>query len=620
MIGANVRVPEITRKSTNNTALAQAIPLVASAIVTAVIVGSVLKYSRYGIDIKDESHYLIWMTNPFDYPVSLSQFGFIYHPLFELLGGRIAGVRQANILITWSLAWVLSNVFLVSIYGRQAVTATRRLVISGGIATASLAFLATLPPTPSYNSLAMQALLVATIGWLLADKKVSLASISGWVMIGIGGWLAFMAKPSTAAALAVCSAVYLIVSGKLSYRLLLIALVLVTVLLLCSALFIDGSITAFVARLRVGLQFAELLEGPNSLTARVTQVDYRIGLRASSKVILIVTTALICIHAFLSLSRVKIMALIGVGLAILLAIASVAIASGYDPGIAGVSRFAGLLVPVPIATILVGFVLFRVKGFLQLTRPQWACALSFLVLPNVYTLGTGNRFWMVAPNAALFWILSALGLISPATRNSALASLLLSLALAVQLLTIIRIQSPIEAPYSQPQPLRTNDYVMDIGRPGSKLILSRSFGLYFAEAIELTKRGGFRSGSPMIDLTGQSPGILYAVGAKSTGLPWIIGGYTGSDNVAVKSLKTVPCAELGAAWLLTEPGGPQEISPTIVASFGANATTDFEIVGTIRTPEGAGGYKIGRLQQFLKPIRPAEAAIAACVAERASAN
>jgi hypothetical protein len=168
-----------------------------------------------------------------------------------MLGGKIAALRQANILIIWSLASVLSNVFLVSIYGRQPVAGTRRLVVSGAIATASLAFLAA---TPSYNSLALQALLVAAIGWLLADKKVSPASISGWAMIGIGGWLAFMSKPTTAAALAVTSAIYLIVAGKFSRRLLLIPLFMAASLLLCSALFIDGSMTTFVDRLRYVLR------------------------------------------------------------------------------------------------------------------------------------------------------------------------------------------------------------------------------------------------------------------------------------------------------------------------------------------------------------------------------
>jgi len=343
------------------------------------------------------------------------------------------------------------------------------------------------------------------------------------------------------------------------------------------------------------------------------------GLKGAFRVILIIATALIFIHG-LSLSRVKVLELSGATLAALLALASAAIAFGFGPSTVRVSRFTGLLVPVPMAAIFVGLVLSRVKGVLQISRPQWACALCFLALPSSYALGTSDSYWDASQHAALLWILASLVLISPATRNSRFSSLLLSLAFAVQVLTVIRIQNGIEKPFRQPQSLRANDYVMDIGRPGSTLILSRGFGQYFAEAIELARHGGFARGTPMIDLTGQSPGILYAVGAKSIGSAWIIGGYPGSEIVAVKSLKMVPCAELGAAWLLTEPEGPREISPALIASFGSNLETDFELVGTFRTAEGAGGYETQRVQRFLKPIRPASAAIAACVAERAAAK
>jgi hypothetical protein len=51
-------------------------------------------------------------------------------------------------------------------------------------------------------------------------------------------------------------------------------------------------------------------------------------------------------------------------------------------------------------------------------------------------------------------------------------------------------------------------------------------------------------------------------------------------------------------------------------SFGANMATDFEIVGTLKTAKGAGGFKQARIQQFLKPIRSVEDAMTACVASR----
>lgn len=77
-------------------------------------------------------------------------------------------------------------------------------------------------------------------------------------------------------------------------------------------------------------------------------------------------------------------------------------------------------------------------------------------------------------------------------------------------------------------------------------------------------------------------------------------------------LKKVSCEELATAWLLIEPEGPRKIDPDILMSYGANMTTDFEIVGTFKTAEGADGYKEVRVQQLLKPVRYVDAAINAC--------
>jgi hypothetical protein len=120
----------------------------------------------------------------------------------------------------------------------------------------------------------------------------------------------------------------------------------------------------------------------------------------------------------------------------------------------------------------------------------------------------------------------------------------------------------------------------------------------------------------MIDLSGQSPGILYAIGASNIGQAWTIGGWPGSDKLAVDMLKEVSCKQLSRAWLLAEPDGPRKISPGILSSFGANMARDFEIVGTFKTAEGAGGYKEVRVQQLLKPSRAIDAAMTACVAGR----
>jgi len=242
------------------------------ALGTALLLGWLLTYSAYGIDFTDESFYLVWMANPFIYPGSVTQFGFVYHPLHLLLGGDIAALRQANILITFSLAWVLSSVFLSSQVPALKTNRSAMFIAAAGLASSVFFLFNAWLITPSYNSLALQALLITTTGLILAEKSSQRASIAGWILIGIGGGLAFLAKPSTALALALAVLLYLIFSRKLSLRMLALAVACTLLLLVASALLIDGSVLHFIERLQLGLAFTQYMEGGYSLD-QVLRID-----------------------------------------------------------------------------------------------------------------------------------------------------------------------------------------------------------------------------------------------------------------------------------------------------------------------------------------------------------
>jgi len=606
--------------SAKPTVLAEQVVLALSAIVTFFMLGWILWYSRYGIDFTDESFYLVWMSNPFNYSVSATQFGFIYHPLYELLDGNITALRQANILITFGLSWALGNVFLKTVFGIQSLGSTPRLIVSAAIATASMAslvFAGMWLPTPSYNSLAFQALLIAASGLLLADKTRSRASITGWILIGIGGWLTFMAKPTTAAALGVSSGAYLLLAGKLNIRFLMISLATSIGLLVLSALAIDGSIPGFIGRIKDNIELAKILGSGHTLAQSLRLDDFFLGERGRD--LLIAGMVAIFFATYFLHSKRKVLMYGGTILSMLFALTSVAII--FHPGLVVrlTSQFQGLLLwAVPSAVILLGFSIYRFKDLFQIPRPHWVLGLTFLMFPHAYAFGSGNNYWVLAAGAGIFWVLAGLVLLGPLSVNPKFPAMLLPLGLAVQLVTAVLVQNGIERPYRQPQPLRDNDYTLEIGRSGSMLVLSKGFGQYFFEAMEAARQAGFKKGTPMIDLSGRSPGILYAIGASNIGQAWTMGGYPGSDKLAIEMLKKVSCADLATAWLLVEPEGLGRISPEVLLSFGANMALDFEVVGMFKTAPGAGSHKEARLQKIVKPIRSINTAVTACVDTRAT--
>src|SRR5215207_487669 len=49
-----------------------------------------------GYDFTDDAHYLIWAANPFIYDWSVSEFGFLLHPIYRLVEGDIWLFRLAG--------------------------------------------------------------------------------------------------------------------------------------------------------------------------------------------------------------------------------------------------------------------------------------------------------------------------------------------------------------------------------------------------------------------------------------------------------------------------------------------------------------------------------------------
>lgn len=48
---------------------------------------------RSGFDLTDEGFYLHSIAEPGNYPYSVTQFGFVYHPLYKLVGGDVSLLR-----------------------------------------------------------------------------------------------------------------------------------------------------------------------------------------------------------------------------------------------------------------------------------------------------------------------------------------------------------------------------------------------------------------------------------------------------------------------------------------------------------------------------------------------
>lgn len=568
---------------------------------TVAIVGLMLWFSQRGLDFTDEGYYLASISDPGIYSTSVSQFGFVYHPLFELLGSDIVRARQANILLTFGLALFLADVLLRKVVAADGVSRVQRLAMSSAFATASLLLFAIWLITPSYNSLALQAVMLTIAGVVLVSDAGKTFG-AGWWVIGVGGALALLAKPTTALAIAVVVLLSLIGSRAFRLRGVLLSAVVSGAVLVAAALLIDGSIGTFVNRISDDADLIADLDGGHSLgeALRIDSLDP--GQRLTLLVMLLVACLTLGAYVVRTASRTR--AVAGVAMLVAACAAGVLIARGHTSALLETHpQRALLLVALPLGAIAC-VAMFRNIRDVSLLR--WMLFLTFLVLPHVYAFGSNGDYWQVGGAAAVFWVLAGLVLL-PEQRS--LPVVLLTFGIVTQVLTAALLAGGARSPYRQPA-LQEQDVPVQVA--GSTVTVGAGFAQYIREVSTATANAGFRPGTPVIDLTGRSPTLLYVIGAKGIGQPWIIGAYPGSAKVALAALELAGCRDVSEAWILTEPAGPRRVAGSVLTGLGISLEGDYEIAGTWDTASGVAGSKKPVAQELWKPVRSAAGAADAC--------
>ena len=566
---------------------------------TTLILYWVFKLSAYGIDFTDEGDYLNRISNPFLYKdFNVSKFGFIYYPIYNFVDGNIASLRRLNFFITFILAFTLVYQVINKLVKFDKINKVIQCALSSGIAISSFTYVYI--QTPSYNHLTFQALLITSIGIALIDVTKFNKNLLNFIIIGIGGWLTFMAKPSSAAGLAPVVLIYLILSKNFQLRFLLIAVVTSFILFIISAYIIDGSITAYVEQYILSFDLLTLQQSGYGIN-QIFRID---GLNLSKKITLSIFFIFLISVFFiwLTLKNYKINNFIYIitCFLILVIIATLAISDinwnpnygDYQPHLFSGVGFACLFISI----------IFIFKKKIKIYDIRWELFFLFLVLPYISALGTNNNYWLQSGVASLFYLISAFVLIIPWFFKLKLYQPIFFLILLSQLIASIHIKERIEKPYRYNQPLRLDDSRIVVNIKNHQLILSKEFANYISDARKIAAQSGFTKDDAMIDLTGQSPGLLYLLGAKSIGTAWNIGGYKGSLDMAKATFNLIDCRDIANAWVLYENKGPRSISIDLLTSLGMNFPMQYQKFGSWETPSGAGGYKEIRTQELYKPL------------------
>lgn len=563
-----------------------------------------------GFDFTDESSYLNWITDPWLYPLSVTQYGFVYHPAFALLGGDVAALRRFNIIVTFLLGCGLGIAVLRSLAPQSKLS--EQIALATQVGFVALLIVANWLPTPNYNSLNLQGLLISAIALCLISLEEREAwnrrALLSYALLGFGGWLVFMAKPTSAVLLAPVSLVYLTSLRRLLTPGTVVAIAVAFTLLLGSAIYIDGSVTSFISRLSDAAQLSATMDSTYS-AGRIFRID-TIYFTSLDWLQFCSLACLIGAATVLSNTRnprFQMFACITVSIAVLSS--GVALAGVTNFGLQSWSSWSALKIgAVLLGAILAALCLLRYHKLPRLSRSQVAMIGMLIVLPYANAVGTNGNYWPTSGYAGIFWVCAALLLAGTRDaqvdgRQSVLAGLALSIAILI-------LSTGLQFPYRQLQPVQDNVNAIQIGGSRAELLVSGQFAQYVNDLQALADKGGFVQGTPVIDLTGHYPGAVFALGGTAVGQAWMIGGYPGSDDLARASLARVTCDLLARSWLLVEEGGPRALSSNVTALEGAS----YEGTAAIASPTGS--YPQSYAQRLLLPTHNAVAVTAACEEKR----
>ncbi len=559
----------------------------------------VFKYSNYGFDFTDEGYYLNWISNPFYYKASATQFGFIYHPLYLFVGEDLVLLRKTNFILTLFLTWILSFLFLKKILLNSKNIWFISLIFSFGLSINI--FLSYEIATPSYDTLTLQGLIVIIIGAMIIDNLSIKKIIFSSFLIGLGGWITLMSKPTTAICVGILLFFYFSNLGKYYLLTIFSSIFFALILFIISALIIDGSITVFIRRILLGLEFRQILGARYSLFDII-----RIDLPQINKINFLTTTFFFILTVFflwLISNNNNFSSLIStiISVAVFFTI-TIFYFNFYNLNFL-IGNFQKLQIFGIILGCIFSFLIFF-RNSLNFNNFDWRNAILFSMLPLIYVIGSNSNYLMKGTQAGIFWIYLSILIIAHFVNTIRLNNTLSLMLVLFQLITTIHLANEYENPHRQQQPLRLNNTTSEIIKGKTNIFLSNDYARYISQAKSIVTKNGFKSDTPVIDLTGQSPGLIYSLDGKALGLAWISGGYSGSLLHAISAFNLLSCEQIASAWILDEINGNRKIPHELLLSFGLSLK-DYKYIGVIdthvRPSPWKSNIKESKKQIFYKP-------------------
>ncbi len=563
----------------------------------------ILLAAPYGFDMTDEGFYLMSIAYPEDVTATFSMFGAVLHPLYDIAQRDVASFRGLGALIWFGIAVVVSwctHGFLMDQRADNAPTGfskQTRFQVTLLLASAGALYYGFWVLTPSYNWLTLVGLALFWFGFILWLKRSPRQEVNplGAAIFAFAAALIFWAKATSASLLMLYPLFALILDrGHRIHMLNVKTLVggLGGLLIGLSLPVLPGiAPQAVIDTLAQGIEFQHLLRpdayssiGGTLLQGLLETVYLFSENRYLADAIWLWLLPLIISGLVVRFSkrtaRVQAARLILIiGLVVNIVVLTLALSD--EVGLWSLNMVLLISIYFLLGHIIQSSMNRSSARSQSIRTIRWILPIFGLIF--VYVFGTSNSYAFQSGMAAYFYLLGLSVLFMMIQDGTINALLLRSIIPLLLIANIFLVFTSSSTPYRQDQPVWQMSHSIMLAGHTNSLRVQEDTARYAAELQNMASAAGFQPATPLIDLTGGSPGVAYVLNARAYGFPWILGGYPGSVPATLFVLRQFPAAELERAWLLT---GNEELETHLPVSILPEVNLEFpsrySAVGTIR--------------------------------------
>ncbi len=562
--------------------------------------------ASHGFDITDESFYILWASQPEHVLASTTQFGYYTRLLYIISNESIATFRILGLLLLLSVGgffFVALERYWMSLSG-AVLHARLRWETICLILIGTLVYYRSWLLTPSYNWLALFCTLVVATGLLrvatngvkdMRPNKMMFGLLINGLLVGIGGGIAFMAKPTTALILSLVTLYWVVVHYQRFWwkSFLGIALTSACSVLFMHAIIFKGGIIPFYVQLREGMEIGKILGAGHSIgnifyqgLIDMKHIPFRVFTLISAG-FLIAPFVLWMVRRNIGRNRETVAQFILSLFLILFPL--VTCYRLWETGQwsrtgMGFSGFALLL--ALIFSALLSLLAWNKKSSESEKIPfMHLAALSFFLfmLAVAYAFGSGNGLVRQMSGAYVFFaagILYSAFWIDQYLDRKILWRIVPAL---VAISALLVMNTAFNHPYRLPEKISKQVVKTSFLASNGFLYVDKPTAGYINDLKRIALESGWKPGTSFIDLTGGSPGATVILGGRIMGVPWLLGAYKGSSKFAKTAIEMAPKSEQHTAWVLISPKGKIRIPSEFLLDLGIDFPECYEMVGKTKT-------------------------------------